>query len=121
MKNPEKIDSKIPDVAVRDWLSGSDGEAIELIVEAKLPRRTVSFRKERGKRPVPSGIKSDSGDDRLCALEDLSAYLMKLLNSSPTMLKAAGAIAVRANREQVQQFITHPLVKAVRSNRPLRR
>jgi hypothetical protein len=33
------------------------------------------------------------------------------------LLKAAGAIAVKATSQQVRQFAEHPLVKSIRPNR----
>jgi hypothetical protein len=42
------------------------------------------------------------------------------VGNATNLIRAAGAIAVRANREQLLQILKHPLVKAVRSNRRLR-
>jgi hypothetical protein len=41
------------------------------------------------------------------------------LDVPPVLLKAAGAIAVRATSRQVRQFTESPLIKSIRPNRKL--
>jgi hypothetical protein len=42
------------------------------------------------------------------------------LGGATNLIRAAGAVAIRADRGQLIQIARHPLVKAVRSNRRLR-
>ena len=109
----------IKDPELIAWVAGDSDELRELIVEARLPERKVTFRNEGG-RPVPSGSQSESTVNRESVLAALDAFLTELLDHSTTVLKAAGAIAVKASSRQVRQFANHHWVKAIRPNRRLR-
>jgi hypothetical protein len=101
------------------WLSADSNEARELIVEAKLPARKTLIQERDGRRSVPIGMDAGTSAERNAVLAELHAFLAKKLDTPPVLLKAAGAIAVRATSQQVRQFVDHPLVKAIRPNRKL--
>ncbi|HEX4964799.1 MAG TPA: hypothetical protein VF173_28560 [Thermoanaerobaculia bacterium] len=108
---------KVHDPELTDWLSREDGEVREILVDAALPRRTVSF-EERGGRLRPTAIpEAPAANGRKEALRQLRLFLEKLLGTPPVLLEAAGALAVRATSRQVRGFVDHPLVKSVRPNR----
>lgn len=95
----------------------------ELIVEARLPVRQVIIEKHADGRGSPRaiGVKSTASTQRTTALTELYAFLADRLDIPPVLLKAAGAVAVKATSSQVRQFAGHPLVKAIRPNRRLAR
>jgi hypothetical protein len=64
-------------------------------------------------------VKSAAPDQRAATLAEFHAFLASLLDVPPVLLKAAGAVAIKATSKQVRQFIDHPLVKAIRLNRQL--
>jgi len=101
------------------WLSEEGDDLRELIIEAKVPRRTVNLVSPPSKYLLPEEIKGNSSD-RTRALEGLQSYLSELLGTSTNLLRSAGAVVVRANREQLRQIIRHPLVRSVHSNRRLK-
>ena len=110
----------VPDADVAAWLSTNSQDARELIVEAQLPRRRVIVQKRADGRMAPVGIQSIAAEERAATLSQLYDFLSERLEVSPVLLKAAGAIAVRATSQQVRQFANHPLVKAIRPNRRLK-
>ena len=89
-------------------------------MEAQLPRRRVIMQKRADGRRVPTGIQSTPAAERAAVLSQLYDFLSERLEVSPVVLKAAGAIAIRATSQQVRQFANHPLVKAIRPNRRLK-
>jgi hypothetical protein len=101
-----------------DWLARSDDEERELIVEAVLPARKVTM-KQHGGRLLPTGIRV-AVPAPSSALDQLYDDLSQRLPTQPTLLKAARAVAILANSRDVRDLMEHPLVKAVRLNRPLR-
>lgn len=110
---------KDPDLAA--WLSQESGEAREILVEAVLPGRRVTFDRQAGGRARPVGLEEEPAAlGRKETLSRLRALVARFLDVPPVVLEAAGALAVRARSEQVRQFVDHPLVKAVRPNRKLR-
>jgi hypothetical protein len=100
------------------WLSADSNEARELIVEAKLPARKILMQ-ERGGRSVPAGIDAKASAERAAVLTELYDFLAEQVDIPPVLLKAAGAIAVRATGQQARQFANHPLIKSIRPNRKL--
>ncbi|HSS51471.1 MAG TPA: hypothetical protein VLX28_21210 [Thermoanaerobaculia bacterium] len=111
---------KVHDPELADWLSRENGEVREILVDAVLPRRTVSF-EERGGRLRPAKLQEvPATTGRKEALRQLRSLLERLLEAPPVVLEAAGALAIRATSRQVLDFVDHPLVKSVRPNRHLR-
>ena len=108
-----------PDLSA--WLSAKSGEKRELIVEAKVPERKVLFQRDSNGRSTPVGIASGTPSDRNRTLTQLYSLLADSVEVPPVLLKAAGAVAVRASSREVQKFVAHPLVKRIRSNRKLRK
>lgn len=109
----------VPDPELRSWLSAErDDGTRELIVEADLPKRTVRFGKTQQGRQVASGVDSGPQADRERLLQELADFLSGL-NTEANVLKSAGAVAVRSDREQARAIVNHPLVRAVRPNRRL--
>ncbi len=108
---------KIRDVELTDWLARSSDEVRELIVVAAVPRRRVSLLRGAGGRMLPTDVASSGS--RTEVLEELGSYLKDLLKTSPTLLKAAGALAVRASGRQAQELLGHPLVRSLKLSRKL--
>ena len=115
---PESLE-KIRDPELIAWLSGDDISARELVVEAALPQRAVSFTPRGSARLGPDSVTSD-GAGREAVLEELLFFLQSILNKPPVLLKSAGALAIEASNAELRQVLSHPLVKAVRSNRKRR-
>jgi hypothetical protein len=112
---------KVHDPELAGWLSRENGEAREILVEAILPRRTVTFGSDQRGGLRSAGIEeAPAGLGRREALRQLRLVLEPLLETPPVVLEAAGALAVRATSRQVRHFVDHPLIKAVRPNRRLR-
>jgi hypothetical protein len=107
----------VQDADLVEWLARDSKDARELIVEARLPARKVTVQKRTDGRVVPDEIHDSAASDRTAMLAELHAYLADKLDVPPVLLKAAGAIAVKATSQQVRQFAEHPLVKAIRPNR----
>ncbi len=102
------------------WVAGEGDDTREMIVEARLPSRTVRMGQARSQRHLPQEVITSGDGDRTAMFRELHDYLNGLLGNSTNVLRAAEAIAVRANRKQLLQIAKHPLVKAVRSNRRLK-
>ncbi len=111
--------ASVKDPELAAWLMANGSDARELIVEVRLPERTVAVEKRSDGRKFPVGVKSSAPDQRAAILAEFHAFLASLLDVPPVVLKAAGAVAVKATSKQVQQFVDHPLVKAIRPNRQL--
>ena len=109
---------KVHDRELLAWLSGDGDEKQELIVEAAVPRRKVSFRAVPDGRLLPATIGGSA--KKKAILEELASYLTELLHTRPTLLRAAGAFAVRATGSEAERLLDHPLVRSVRLNRRLR-
>jgi hypothetical protein len=107
---------KLPDADLVAWLESGDGEARELIVEAEVPIRNVRLSKLRGESLTPRAIFAPSGD-RTEVLQQLHRDLNGIVGNATNLIRAAAAVAVRANREQLLQILKHPLVRVVRANR----
>jgi hypothetical protein len=101
-------------------MEGDGDDTREVIVEAKVPPRTVRLGQALSERHLPKEILTEGEGDRGAVLQELQADLNRLLGHSTNPLRAAGAIAVRANREQLLEITKHPLVRAVRPNRRLK-
>jgi hypothetical protein len=108
------------DSDLAEWLDGDSDDTREMIVEAKVPARTVRFPIGSSGHPLPKEITTNGDGDRAAVLRQLHEDLDRLLGGATNLIRAAGSIAVRANREQLLQMVQHPLVKAVRSNRRLK-
>ena len=108
------------DADLAEWLAIDSDDTRELIVEAIVPRRTVQLSSGTSRPTIPTRVESDKGEDRAHILEELHDYLKDQLNGHANLLHVAGAVAVRANQNQLRQIMRHPRVKAVRQNRKLR-
>lgn len=112
--------AKVHDPELADWLSRENGEVREILVDAVLPRRGVTFG-EQGGRLRPTRIEeAPAANGRKETLRQLQSLLETFLDTPPVVLEAAGALAIRATSRQVRGFVDHPLIKAVRPNRRLR-
>jgi hypothetical protein len=119
MAERSQIDNVL-DSDLAEWLESEGDDTREMIVEAKVPARTVHLGKVVSGRLLPKEITTEGDGDRAGVLRQLHDDLSRLLGGATNLIRAAGAIAVRANREQLLQIARHPLVKAVRSNRRLK-
>jgi hypothetical protein len=108
-----------PDILA--WVSVASEEKRELIVEANVPERKVVFQRRPDGRTVPVGIESSASSDRAETLIQLHNLLANIVDVPPVLLKAAGAVVVKASSREVRQFMDHPFVKRIRSNRKLRK
>ncbi|MBM4257151.1 MAG: hypothetical protein FJ147_14785 [Deltaproteobacteria bacterium] len=111
----------IEDPDLLAWVSAESKEKRELIVEARMPERQVTFQRRPDGKSIPVGIDSSASSDRAETLTQLYQLLANSVDVSPVLLKAAGAIAVKASNREVRKFVDHPLVKCIRSNRRLRK
>ena len=112
----------IQDAELERWLEDETSPDVrELIVEAKAPRRTIRFAGGKHGRELVEIVNARDQSEREVVLADLYGYLEELLGGSVNLLKSAGAVAVRANRQQLRIIAQYPLVKAICMNRRLRR
>ncbi len=108
------------DPALAAWLRDEGDDIREVIVEAHLPQRQILMRLGEKGRMVPDRMVSASPPaERVRLLEELNHFLAGQMHLTTTVLKAAGAIAVRASGEDVRHILEHPMVKAIRPNRKL--
>jgi hypothetical protein len=121
-KSPDHWET-VENAELAAWLSIDSPEMRELIVEARLPARqaVIEKRSEGIGNPRTIGVKPTTPDQRSKILAELYAFLADRLDVPPVLLKAAGAVAVKATSNQARQFVDHPLVKAIRPNRKLAR
>jgi len=85
-----------------------------------VPKRTVTLGNSPSGRTLPREVETAKHVDRNSLLEELQHDLDELLGTRTNLLRSAGAVAIRANREQLRRIARHPLVRVVRSNRRLR-
>src|SRR5713226_2230400 len=111
----------VQDADLAQWLSSDGNDVRELIVEACLPDRKVTLGRRADGRRIPAGVESIAPTERAATLAEFHSFLTALLEVPPVLLKAAGAVAVKATSRQVRQFVEHPLVKSIRPNRRLAR
>lgn len=121
MSGSQTRHSVISDPELIAWLrEENQDEYRELIIEAKVPLRTVLFSHRRNGYRRFESMEGGDDTDRDNILAELRQYLSTILgDESVTVLKSAGAVAVRANRQQLEMIVFHPLVKAIRINRQL--
>jgi hypothetical protein len=106
------------------WLEGEgDGDqARELIIEARTPPRVVRLEGSRAAgKAVPGDVESTGPADRARIISELNRELSRIVDGPTTVLKAAGAVVIRADRDQLRKILELPQVKAVRPNRSLKR
>lgn len=112
----------IQDAELERWLEDETSHDVrELIVEAKVPQRTIRFAGGKHGRELVEVVTAGDPSEREVVLTELYGYLKELLGGSVNLLKSAGAIVVRANRQQLRTIAQYPLVKAIRMNRRLHR
>jgi hypothetical protein len=119
MAEGSQID-QVLDADLAEWLEGMGDDTREMIVEAKVPARTVHLGQGISGHLLPKEIVTRGDGDRAEVLRQLQDDLNRLLGGATNLIRAAGAVAIRADRGQLIQIARHPLVKAVRSNRRLR-
>lgn len=68
---------------------------------------------------TPQKLLSHTPDERIQLLQNLNQFLADQMHLTTTILRAAGAIAVRASSQEVQRILQNPMVKAIRPNRKL--
>ena len=111
----------VKDAELRAWLEATTDEVRDVIVEAALPPRRVVFEKGPGAGASPRSIDSTNDQDRESLLSELDQQLREIVGNEKTrILKAAGAIVVRATAEEIHAMARQPLVKAIRPNRRLK-
>jgi hypothetical protein len=111
---------KVRDADLKGWISSGSDERRAVIVETMMPARKVTFDELVGTWPTPKSLRAEGhGPSRSEILAVLRSYLTDLLGEEPTLLTAAGALAVEASGEQMRRVLEHPLVKTVRPNRRL--
>jgi len=119
---PRTSTRKIKDPDLVLWVAEEGGDVREILVDAVLPDRKVSFDRAPDGRLRPKDLQEATDlPGRQETLKKLRALLARLVDTPPVVLEAAGALAVRASSRQVRQFVDHPLVKSVRPNRRLHR
>ena len=119
MPEPSQPD-QILDAELKAWVEGEGDDQREFLVEARVPKRTVTLGNSPSGRVLPREVETSKNVDRNSLLEELQHDLDELLGTRTNLLRSAGAVAVRANREQLRHITRHPLVRAVRSNRRLK-
>lgn len=108
------------DPSLVEWMQEDSTGIREVIIEAHLPQRQLLMRLGESGRMVPDRLLSPSPPtDRVRMLEELNDFLSGQMQLPTTILKAAGAIAVRASGKDVRHILEHPMVKAIRPNRKL--
>jgi hypothetical protein len=111
------IHKKVQDKDLARWMFSESDEVREIIVEARVPNRRVTIRKEDGNTGAFTDIKSSSPLKRTKVIEELDSVINGILDEPPVQLRAAGALAVRATGKQALDFVDHTLVKFIRPNR----
>ena len=105
----------IPETA-SDWMKSKDPEPRTFIVQAELPRRTVSV-KRSGVRHRFSSVDHTSNGDREKLLQALLKSIEAIVPGDARTLKSAGAIVVRALPHHIQQIATLPGIREIHENR----
>lgn len=116
-----KPSDKVKDRELAEWLRSGGDEERELIVQAEAPPRKATIERRRNGRVIPTRIKKAEGALREEAVSRLADELNRFVDQRPIILKSAGAVVVRATRNQVLRFANHPLVKTIYPNRTLRK
>lgn len=120
-RDPERDISPdvVPDEGLRAWMATGGPGTRELIVEAAIPRVQVHL-EFRGQEPLVGKVDGSGREEREHVLQELVQFAEGVLSQPPSVLAAAGAIAVRATPEQARALAQSPLVRAIRPNRVLR-
>ena len=111
--------SRITDPDLAEWARKDSDETREIIIQAKLPARRVSASSDLRGRHRLTGFETAGSSSRRALLQELGSELAALTGEEPTMLRAAGAVALRATGRQVHQLLDHPLIRRISSNRQL--
>jgi len=108
----------VMDAELRAWLESTTEEVLDVIVEAALPPRRIIFQQRPGPGASPESIHSAGDSDRDSLLDELDHQLREIVGVAKTrVLRAAGAIVVRATAKDIQAIAKQPMVKAIRTNR----
>jgi len=108
------------DVDVRTDSAKEPLQVRQMVLGTLIVVRVVVRAKSPSGRILPREVETAKNVDRNSLLEEFQRDLDELPGTTTNLLRSAGAVAVRANREQLRQIIRHPLVRAVRSNRRLK-
>jgi hypothetical protein len=115
-----ELDAVVPDSELREWFNSGAGEPRELIVEVKHPlwQVAVSLRAPGNIRNVGVVNARFIGCEE--QLRQLADFVTTISHEKPTMLKGAGALALRISGKEALQVARHQLVKTIRPNRLLK-
>lgn len=102
---------------IAKWLESETAAPAEFIIQADLPGRTVAVSNSATRQfESVSGMNAD----RQVRLFSLAAAIRDIILTEPSVLKAAGAIAVLALPEQLRRISRLPGIREIRFNRKLR-
>ncbi|MFN0105077.1 MAG: hypothetical protein ACKV2U_23705 [Bryobacteraceae bacterium] len=94
----------------------------EWIVEARLPARQIEFEQTRPPgRTTPIRVTNTDPEARESKLRELFEFLESILEVKPVLLRAAGAVSIKASPSEMVRITNHPLVRRVEPNRRRRR
>ena len=96
--------NQVLDAELKAWAEGEGDDQRELLVEARVPQRTVSLGNSPSGRVLPREVETAKNVDRNSLLEELQHDLDELLGTRTNLLRSAGAVAIRANREPLRQI-----------------
>src|SRR5271157_5640970 len=108
---PERSQARtMLDPELEAWIDADGDDRREMIIEARVPKRTVNLGNSPSGRMLPREVETAKNVDRNSLLEELQHDLDELLGTRTNLLRSAGVVAVRANREQLRRIARHPLV-----------
>lgn len=114
------VTKKILDPDLAEWLLEKNDYPKELIVKARISINKVSMKKTTFGFSIPHSIESTETSNKENILRELFSFLKNILDYSPILLKASGAIVVKANNKQILKVLEHPLVKRISFNRTIK-
>ncbi len=120
-ENQKHACQTVRDPELCKWMETKGADLRELIVEVKLPLKKVTLFPGKHGRPDVKDINTDTLKLRHEILTELASFVYEISGEQPNILKAAGALATKATREQTRLLSKHRLVKAIRPNRHLKR
>jgi hypothetical protein len=109
----------VPDSELREWLESGADEPRELIVEVRSPPRQISATPRAPGHGRLVNIAGSSAAGREDRLRQLAEFVTHFACGKLTLLKAAGALALRTSGKDARQIARHHLVKSIRPNRRL--
>ena len=82
--------NQVLDAELKAWAEGEGDDQRELIVEARVPKRTVSLGNSPSGRILPREVDTAKNADRNSLLEELQHDLDELLGTTTNLLRSAG-------------------------------